>query len=149
MKKIGQIINNTNNNVINQMKYVYKVWYNAVTEDIKAVTTPYEYNKDTGSLIVSVHDNLWYTDLTYMEDDFITQLNKFGLSLNHITFKYAPKYEKLEKTNSKYYNISKRAEDYINHTAGMFENKVVSSHFKNFLINFFHNNNFDDWILKG
>ncbi len=149
MKTIGQIINQTNTHAVAQMKTIYKIWYSSITDILKNITIPYAYNAEEKSLIVLVYDNLWYNELSYMEEDFIDQLKKNGLELNKIKFKHTPKYEKLENNKNTDYTITKRAGDYINISSQKLENKAVAEHFKVFLTNFFHKNNFDEWILKG
>lgn len=148
MKKISQILNSSNVAVA-QMKLIYKIWYSSVIDDIKNVTTPYDFDPLKKILTINVHDNIWYSEMLYMEQEFMELLHNNGFDVNKIIFKFIPKYEKLDKKNIINYNISKRAESYINNYAQRFDNKVLGEYFKEFLTNFFHQNNFDNWILKG
>ncbi len=148
MKKISQILNSSNVAVA-QMKLIYKIWYSSVIDDIKNVTTPYDFDPLKKILTINVHDNIWYSEMLYMEQEFMELLHNNGFDVNKIIFKLLPKYEKLDKKNIINYNISKRAESYINNYAQRFDNKVLGEYFKEFLTNFFHQNNFDNWILKG
>ena len=148
MKKISQILNSSKVAVA-QMKLIYKIWYSSVIDDIKNVTTPYDFDPLKKILTINVHDNIWYSEMLYMEQEFMELLHNNGFDVNKIIFKLLPKYEKLDKKNIINYNISKRAESYINNYAQRFDNKVLGEYFKEFLTNFFHQNNFDNWILKG
>ena len=149
MKKIAQIINNNNNVAVKQMKHIYNIWYSSVIDEIKEVTTPYDYNPYEKQLVVLVHDNMWYSEMRYMEEEFIELLNNNNLELKKIVFKYKPKYEKVEKNTLINYNITQRAENYINNTACKFDNKLMEEYFRQYLTNFFHYTNFNQWIIKG
>lgn len=149
MKQIAQIINNNNNVAVKQMKHIYNIWYSSVIDEIKEVTTPYDYNPYEKQLVVLVHDNMWYSEMRYMEEEFIELLNNNNLELKKIVFKYKPKYEKVEKNTLINYNITQRTENYINNTACKFDNKLMEEYFKQYLTNFFHYTNFNQWIIKG
>lgn len=149
MKQIAQIINSSNNTAVKQMQLIYKIWYSSVIDEIKEVTTPYDYNPYEKQLIILVHDNMWYSEMRYMEEEFIELLNNNNLELKKIIFKYKPKYEKVEKNTLINYNITHRAENYINNTACKFDNKEMKEYFRQYLTNFFHYTNFNHWIIKG
>ena len=149
MKQIAQIINNNNNVAVKQMKHIYNIWYSSVIDEIKEVTTPYDYNPYEKQLVVLVHDNMWYSEMRYMEEEFIELLNNNNLELKKIVFKYKPKYEKVEKNTLINYSITQRAEHYINNTACKFDNKLMEEYFRQYLTNFFHYTNFNQWIIKG
>lgn len=148
MKAISQIIIN-NHTAVEQMKLVYKIWYSSIIEDIKNVTTPYDYNPYEKKLVVLVHDNIWYSEMRYMEEDFIELLKNNNFELKNIVFKYKPKYEKVEKNTLINYNITKQAENFINASACKFKNQIMGEYFKQYLTNFFHYTNFNQWIIKG
>lgn len=148
MKPISQIIID-NNTAVKQMKLIYQIWYSSVIEDIKNISTPYEYNPYEKKLVVLVHDNIWYSEMRYMEEDFIELLNKNNLEIKKIVFKYKPKYEKVEKNTLINYTITKQAENFINASACKFNNTTMEEYFRQYLTNFFHYTNFNQWIIKG
>lgn len=147
MKKISQIIHN-NNTAVSQMQHIYSIWYSSIMEELKEITTPYAFDPLEKKLTILVHDNIWYAELRYMEEDVIELLSN-KLDVKKIIFKYKPKNEKVEKNSVINYNITKQAENYINAAANRFENDTMKEYFKSYLTNFFHYNNFNHWIIKG
>jgi len=100
MKKLSQILQNNSNSSILQMSHIYKIWYSVVMDNLKQVTTPYSFDPYTKTLTIKVHDNIWYTDLSYMTEDFKIKLNENGLDVLKVVFKYSPKYEKIKQNSS-------------------------------------------------
>lgn len=149
MKTLSHILKGDNNIAVTQMKHIYNIWFSSVIDDLKPITMPYDYNPYEKSLVVLVYDNLWYSELLYMEQDFIDLLGKNNLELKKITFKFKPKYEKVEKNNIVNYNITSQAENYINATCNRCNNEYMKESLKTYLTNFFHYNNFQQWITKG
>ena len=98
MKKLNQILKSSSNSAVLQMSHIYKIWYSVVMDNLKPVTTPYHFDPYTKTLTIKVHDNIWYTDLSYMTEDFKLILNEKGLDVLKVVFKYSPKYEKVKKT---------------------------------------------------
>lgn len=148
MKKINQILKNNSNSAVLQMNHIYKIWYSLIMDNLKSVTTPYSFDPYTKTLTIKVHDNLWFTDLSYMTDDFQIQLNENGLDVSKVVFKYSPKYEKIEQEDNVLYEISEKCENYIENSVKKINNEKIAYNFKKYLIHYFQHNSFEDWIVK-
>lgn len=148
MKKLSQILQNNSNSAVLQMSRIYKIWYSVVMENIKQVTTPYSFDPYTKTLIIKVHDNIWYTDLSYMTEDFKIKLNDNGLEVLKVVFKYSPKYEKINQNNQVKYKLSDKCKNYIENSIKKIDNEKIAQHFEKYLVNYFQNNSFEDWITK-
>ncbi|MDE7315089.1 MAG: hypothetical protein K2N11_05230, partial [Mucispirillum sp.] len=105
MKKLNQILQNSSNSAVLQMRHIYKIWYSVIMDNLKTVTTPYSFDPYTKTLVIKVHDNIWYADLSYMTEDFEIMLNKNGLDVLKVVFKYSPKYEKVKQNNKTIYKL--------------------------------------------
>lgn len=148
MKKLNQILQNSSNSAVLQMNHIYKIWYSAIMDNLKTVTTPYSFDPYTKTLIIKVHDNIWYTDLSYMTEDFEIMLNKKGLDVLKVVFKYSPKYEKVKQNNKTIYELSDKCKNYIENSVKKINNKKVAENFEKYLINYFQHNKFESWIIK-
>lgn len=149
MKKLGNILNNTYATVL-QMKLIHKKWYNLVSYNLSLAkaTCPYSFDPYTKILTVKVYDNLWYSNISFMAEDFTNKLKQDGLEVSNIIFKHSPKYEINIQDNKEKFKISNKCENYIENTVKKINNKEMASIFKEYLICFFENNNFEEWILK-
>lgn len=148
MKKLNQILQNSSNSSILQMSHIYKIWYSVIMDNLKTVTTPYNFDPYTKTLTIKVHDNIWFTDLSYMTEDFKTKLNKNGLDVLKVVFKYSPKYEKIKQDKQTTYELSDKCKNYIENSVKKINNKEIAENFKKYLINYFQHNNFESWIVK-
>lgn len=148
MKKLSQILQNSSNSAVLQMSHIYKIWYSVIMDTLKPVTTPYSFDPYTKVLTIKVHDNIWFTDLSYMTEDFKAKLNENGLDVLKVVFKYSPKYEKIQKSNQITYKISDKCKNYIENSVKKLNNKPMAENFEKFLTNYFQHNNFEDWIIK-
>lgn len=148
MKKLSQILQNNSNSSILQMSHIYKIWYSVVMDNLKQVTTPYSFDPYTKTLTIKVHDNIWYTDLSYMTEDFKIKLNENGLDVLKVVFKYSPKYEKIKQNNQITYKLSDKCKNYIDNSVKKIDNKKIAQNFEKYLVNYFQHNNFEDWIIK-
>lgn len=117
-------------------------------DNLKPVTTPYHFDPYTKTLTIKVHDNIWYTDLSYMTEDFKLILNEKGLDVLKVVFKYSPKYEKVKKQSQTAYNLSDKCKNYIENSVKKINNKKIAENFKEYLINYFQHNSFESWIIK-
>ena len=77
----------------------------------------------------------------YWGDNFIDTDESYYLWINDYIVKYIAREENID--------ITQRAENYINNTACKFDNKLMEEYFKQYLTNFFHYTNFNQWIIKG
>ncbi len=148
MKKLNQILQNSSNSSILQMSHIYKIWYSVIMDNLKTVTTPYNFDPYTKTLTIKVHDNIWFTDLSYMTEDFKIKLNEKGLDVLKVVFKYSPKYEKIKQDNQTTYELSDKCKNYIENSVKKINNKEIAENFKKYLINYFQHNNFESWIVK-
>lgn len=148
MMKLSQMLNNNSYSAVMQMSIIYKVWYSIIMDNLKEVTTPYNFDPYTKILTIKVSDNMWYSNLIYLADDFKDKLNENGLNVSKIIFKYVPKYEKIEKNNEICYEITKKCENYIENSVKKIDNKQIAEKFKEYLINYFKHNSFESWIIK-
>lgn len=148
MKKLSQILQNNSNSSILQMSHIYKIWYSVVMDNLKQVTTPYSFDPYTKTLTIKVHDNIWYTDLSYMTEDFKIKLNENGLDVLKVVFKYSPKYEKIKQNNQIKYKLSDKCKNYIDNSVKKIDNKKIAQNFEKYLVNYFQHNSFEDWIIK-
>lgn len=148
MKKLNQILKNNSNSAILQMSHIYKIWYSIIMDNLKAVTTPYSFDPYTKILVIKVHDNIWYIDLSYMTEDFKIKLNENGLDVSEVIFKFSPKYEKIKNNNQSVYEISDKCKNYIENSVKKLNNKFIAENFKKYLINYFQHNSFEKWIVK-
>lgn len=147
MKKLSQILQNSSNSAVLQMQHIYKIWYSLIMDNLQQVTTPYSFDPYTKTLIIKVHDNLWYSDLSFMTEDFKIKLNENGLDVLNVVFKYSPKYSKIKK-DSKTYQLSDKCKKYIEIYAKKLNNKKIAEDFEKYLTNYFQHNRFEDWIIK-
>lgn len=131
-----------------QMSIIYKVWYSLIMDNLKEVTTPYNFDPYTKILTIKVSDNMWYSNLIYLADDFKEKLNENGLTVSKIIFKYTPKYEKNTKNNEINYEITKKCQNYIENSVKKIDNKNIAEKFKEYLLNYFKHNSFENWIIK-
>lgn len=129
------------------MQYIYSIWYSVIMDCLKPVTTPYSFDPYTKTLTVKVHDNIWYTDLSFLTEDFKVKLNENGLDVSKVVFKYKPKYEKFEPTKTTY-TISDKCNNYIDNSVKKINNENLADSFKKFLTNYFTYNSFEKWIVK-
>ena len=148
MKKLNQILQNSSNSSILQMSHIYKIWYSVIMDNLQTVTTPYNFDPYTKTLTIKVHDNIWFTDLSYMTEDFKIKLNEKGLDVLKVVFKYSPKYEKIKQDNQTTYELSDKCKNYIENSVKKINNKEIAENFKKYLINYFQHNNFESWIVK-
>ncbi len=148
MKKLSQILQSNSNSSILQMSHIYKIWYSVVMDNLKQVTTPYSFDPYTKTLTIKVHDNIWYTDLSYMTEDFKIKLNENGLDVLKVVFKYSPKYEKIKQNNQIIYKLSDKCKNYIDNSVKKIDNKKIAQNFEKYLVNYFQHNSFEDWIIK-
>ena len=148
MKKLNQILQNSSNNAVLQMSHIYKIWYSVIMDNLKTVTTPYNFDPYTKTLTIKVHDNIWFTDLSYMTEDFKIKLNEKGLDVLKVVFKYSPKYEKIKQDKQTTYELSDKCKNYIENSVKKINNKEIAENFKKYLINYFQHNNFESWIVK-
>lgn len=148
MKKLNQILQNSSNSAVLQMSHIYKIWYSVIMDNLKTVTTPYNFDPYTKTLTIKVHDNIWFTDLSYMTEDFKIKLNEKGLDVLKVVFKYSPKYEKIKQDNLTTYELSDKCKNYIENSVKKINNKEIAENFKKYLINYFQHNNFENWIVK-
>jgi len=148
MKKLSQILQNNSNSSILQMSHIYKIWYSVVMDNLKQVTTPYSFDPYTKTLTIKVHDNIWYTDLSYMTEDFKIKLNENGLDVLKVVFKYSPKYEKIKQNNQTTYELTDKCKNYIDNSVKKIDNKKIAQNFEKYLVNYFQHNSFEDWIIK-
>lgn len=148
MKKLNQILQNSSNSSILQMNHIYKIWYSVIMDNLKTVTTPYNFDPYTKTLTIKVHDNIWFTDLSYMTEDFKIKLNEKGLDVLKVVFKYSPKYEKIKQDKQTTYELSDKCKNYIENSVKKINNKEIAENFKKYLINYFQHNNFESWIVK-
>ena len=138
MMKLSQMLNNNSYSAVMQMSIIYKVWYSIIMDNLKDVTTPYNFDPYTKTLTIKVYDNMWYSNLQYLADDFKEKLNENGLTISKIIFKYTPKYEK----------ITKKCQNYIENSVKKIDNKNIAEKFKEYLLNYFKHNSFESWIIK-
>lgn len=148
MKKLNQILQNSSNSAVLQMNHIYKIWYSVIMDSLKTVTTPYNFDPYTKTLTIKVHDNIWFTDLSYMTEDFKIKLNEKGLDVLKVVFKYSPKYEKIKQDKQTTYELSDKCKNYIENSVKKINNKEIAENFKKYLINYFQHNNFENWIVK-
>lgn len=148
MKKLNQILQNSSNSAVLQMSHIYKIWYSVIMDNLKTVTTPYNFDTYTKTLTIKVHDNIWFTDLSYMTEDFKIKLNEKGLDVLKVVFKYSPKYEKIKQDKQTTYELSDKCKNYIENSVKKINNKEIAENFKKYLINYFQHNNFENWIVK-
>lgn len=148
MKKLNQILQNSSNSAVLQMSHIYKIWYSVIMDNLKTVTTPYNFDPYTKILTIKVHDNIWFTDLSYMTEDFKIKLNEKGLDVLKVVFKYSPKYEKIKQDKQTTYELSDKCKNYIENSVKKINNKEIAENFKKYLINYFQHNNFENWIVK-
>lgn len=148
MKKLNQILQNSSNSAILQMNHIYKIWYSVIMDNLKTVTTPYNFDPYTKTLTIKVHDNIWFTDLSYMTEDFKIKLNEKGLDVLKVVFKYSPKYEKIKQNNQTTYKLSDKCKNYIENSVKKINNKKIAEDFEKYLVNYFQHNNFESWIIK-
>lgn len=148
MKKLKQILQNSSNSAVLQMSHIYKIWYSVIMDNLKTVTTPYNFDPYTKTLTIKVHDNIWFTDLSYMTEDFKIKLNEKGLDVLKVVFKYSPKYEKIKQDKQTTYELSDKCKNYIENSVKKINNKEIAENFKKYLINYFQHNNFESWIVK-
>ena len=113
MKKLNQILQNNSNSATLQMSHIYKIWYSVIMDNLKTITTPYNFDPYTKTLTIKVHDNIWFTDLSYMTEDFKIKLNENGLDVLKVVFKYSPKFEKIKHNNQTIYKLSDKCKNYI------------------------------------
>ncbi|MCI6475929.1 MAG: DUF721 domain-containing protein [Mucispirillum sp.] len=148
MMKLSQMLNNNSYSAVMQMSIIYKVWYSIIMDNLKEVTTPYNFDPYTKTLTIKVYDNMWYSNLQYLVDDFKEKLNENGLTISKIIFKYTPKYEKIKKNNEICYEITKKCQNYIENSVKKIDNKNIAEKFKEYLLNYFKHNSFESWIIK-
>lgn len=148
MKRLNQILKNSSNSAVIQMNHIYKIWYSIIMDNLKQVTTPYSFDPYTKTLVVKVHDNIWYTDLSYMTEDFKIKLNEKGLDVLNVVFKYSPKYKKIKDNNKTIYQLSDKCKKYIEISVKKINNKKIAEDFKKYLTYYFQHNSFESWIIK-
>ena len=148
MMKLSQMLNNNSYSAVMQMSIIYKIWYSIIMDNLKDVTTPYNFDPYTKTLTIKVYDNMWYSNLQYLADDFKEKLNENGLTISKIIFKYTPKYEKIKKNNEICYEITKKCQNYIENSVKKIDNKNIAEKFKVYLLNYFKHNSFESWIIK-
>lgn len=148
MKKLNQILQNNSNSATLQMSHIYKIWYSVIMDNLKTITTPYNFDPYTRTLTIKVHDNIWFTDLSYMTEDFKIKLNENGLDVLKVVFKYSPKYEKIKQDNQTTYELTDKCKNYIENSVKKINNKKIAESFEKYLVNYFQHNNFESWIVK-
>lgn len=112
MRRIGDILAETNGEVYKDFIRINTIWSKAMTKNIAEVTTPYKLSTE-GALSVLVRDNIWLTELNYLKDEIKERLAECGLQITNINFKYRAHYEKVRKIKRPAYEITEEKQIYI------------------------------------
>jgi len=97
MKKIYDILAETQDDSISSYINIISKWKKSVTPHIASNTTPIKIDKNK-NMHVLVHDTIWLQELNFMKDELINILTtKTDLDIKSLTFKYSPL--KIKKSN--------------------------------------------------
>lgn len=143
MIKINQFITQ-DGNCIKKFVDLNNMWKQVVEEHIASNTIVTKITRNTLNVIVK--DNILHTELSYMNDDIVSKLEKFGLNINKIKYIYSP-YTSTDKKKELIKNqIGDRELFYIEKCSKVIDNEELRKSFKNAMRAYFERYTFDEFI---
>lgn len=134
-------------NAPKQFKNYFKlvnIWKLSLTKNIVANTTPVKLSNDL-ELFVNVHDSSWLTELTYDKNTVIEILNKNGLAVKNIIYKYQPLSLKKPELKREPAVLTDKLKYIIDDASGKYADTSFYNSYKDALTEYFKSHRFQDY----